>query len=68
MVQQSWRAAAGASKDQKELARMHGARTLTVWYSRELKRAVKYQSRLISGERVPLEADFDLELTAYQVK
>ena len=68
VVHQSWRPAAGASGDQAELDRMHGARTLTIWYSPELKRAVKYESRLTSGERVPMDANFDLELTSYQVK
>lgn len=68
VVEQTWRAAAGVSGDTKELERMNGARTLTIWYSNELKRAVKYQSRLTSGERVPIEANFDLELTNYQIK
>lgn len=68
VVEQTWRAAAGASNDAKELERMNGARTLTIWYSNELKRAVKYESRLTSGDRVPLEANFDLELTSYQLK
>ena len=47
---------------------MNGARTLTIWYSNELKRAVKYESRLTSGERTPMEASFDLELMSYQLK
>jgi len=68
VVQQSWRPAAGTSGDAKELERMNGARTLTIWYANDLKRAVKYESRLTSGERVPMEANFDLELTSYQVK
>jgi hypothetical protein len=29
---------------------------------------VKYESRLTSGERAPMEANFDLELTSYQAK
>jgi len=68
VVEQTWRPAAGVRGDAKELERMNGARTLTIWYSNDLKRAVKYESRLISGERVPMEANFDLELTGYQVK
>ncbi len=68
VVQQSWRPAAGAKGGPKELARMSGSRTLTIWYANQLKRAVKYESRLVAGDRLPLEADFDLELTAYQVR
>ena len=68
VVEQTWRPAAGASGDAKELERMNGARTLTIWYSNELKRAVKYESRLTSGERVPIEASFDLELVSYQLR
>jgi hypothetical protein len=68
VVEQTWRPAAGASGDAKELERMSGARTLTIWYSNELKRAVKYESRLTAGERVPMEANFDLELVSYQLK
>jgi hypothetical protein len=68
VLQQSWRPAAGAKGGAKELARMHGSRTLTVWYASELRRAVKYHSRRTAGERLPLEADFDLELTAYEVR
>ena len=68
VVQQSWRPAAGAKGGPKELARMHGSRTLTIWYASSLKRPVKYESRLTAGDRLPLEADFDLELTAYQVR
>jgi len=68
VVEQSWRPAAGTAGDAKELERMHGGRTLTVWYSSEAKRAVKYESRRAAGERPPFETDFDLELTAYQVR
>jgi hypothetical protein len=41
---------------------------MTIWYSSELKRAVKYESRLASGERTPVEATYDIELMAYQLK
>ena len=68
VVQQSWRPAAGAKGGPRELARMNGSRTLTIWYANQLKRAVKYESRLTAGDRLPLDADFDLELTAYQVR
>jgi hypothetical protein len=68
VIQQSWRPAAGTSGDAKELERMNGARTMTIWYSSELKRAVKYESRLASGERTPVEATYDIELMAYQLK
>ncbi|MEA3192332.1 MAG: hypothetical protein QOD26_665 [Betaproteobacteria bacterium] len=68
IVQQSWRPAAGAKGGAKELARMHGSRTLTIWYAGELKRAVRYESRLVSGERTPLDANFDVELISYQLK
>lgn len=68
VVQQSWRPAAGAKGGARELQRMHGSRTLTIWYASDLKRAVKYESRLVSGERLPLEANFDVELVSYQVR
>jgi len=68
VIQQTWRAAAGVSSDARELERMQGGRTLTVWFASPAKRAVKYESRLTSGERTPLEANFDLELTSYQLK
>lgn len=68
VIEQSWRPAAGVKGEASELERMHGGRTLTIWYANDLKRAVKYQSRRTAGERRPLEADFDLDLTSYQVK
>ena len=69
VVEQSWRPAAGTAGDAKELERMRGGRTLTVWYSSDVRRAVKYESRRAGGgERAPFETDFDLELTAYQVR
>jgi len=68
VIQQSWRPAAGTAGDAKELERMNGARTVTVWYSNQVKRVVKYESRLTSGERAPVEANYDFELTAYQVR
>jgi hypothetical protein len=67
-VEQTWRPAAGTAGDAKDLERMRGGRTLTVWYASDVKRAVKYESRRSSGERPPFETDFDCELTAYQAK
>ena len=68
VIQQTWRAAAGVKGDAAELEQMRGGRTLTIWYVPELKRAVKYESRRTSGVRAPLETDFDVELSAFQVK
>ena len=68
VIQQTWRAAAGVKGDAAELEQMRGGRTLTIWYAPELKRAVKYESRRTSGVRAPLETDFDVELSAFQVK
>jgi hypothetical protein len=67
VIRQSWRPAAGVASDPAELARMQGARTLTVWYAADLKRAVRYESRRTAGERLPIEADFDMELVGYQL-
>jgi uncharacterized caspase-like protein len=65
-IEHSWRPrATGVAYDQ---ARMVGGRELLVWYVPELKRAVKYRSRLNVGEWPPVEADFDLELVSYQLK
>ena len=68
VIQQTWRPAAGVKGDAKTLKAMNGGRTLTCWYAPELTRAIKYQSRLTAGERTPLEANFDLELTSYALK
>ena len=68
VIRQTWRAAAGVKGDAAELEQMRGGRTLTIWYASELKRAVKYESRRTSGARAPLEADFDVELTSFQLK
>jgi hypothetical protein len=68
VIQQTWRPAAGVKGDAAELEQMRGSRTLTVWYAAEAKRAVKYESRRTSGARAPLETDFDVELTSYQVR
>jgi hypothetical protein len=47
---------------------MNGGRLLTIWYAPKVKRAVKYSSRLTIGELPPYDANFDLELTSFQVK
>jgi uncharacterized caspase-like protein len=47
-------------------ADMWARRTLTVWYSPQLKRAIKYSSRVASGTP-PIDANFDLELLSYQL-
>jgi hypothetical protein len=48
-------------------AELWGRRVLTVWYSHEAKRAVRVSSRLTQGRLPPVEANFDLELVAYQL-
>ena len=45
-----------------------GGRTLTVWYSPELNRAIKYQNREWSARGNGVTGDFDLELVSYQLK
>jgi len=50
-------------------AHEEGVLRLTIWYSPQAKRAVKVSSRLSGqGGRPPFDADFDLELTSYQLK
>ena len=51
-----------------QVSQMNGGRTLTVWYSRELKRVVKVTSRLTVGDVPPVDSHWDLELVSYQVK
>jgi hypothetical protein len=45
-----------------------GGRTMTLWYSPEVKRVVKYSSRATVGAYAPIDPHFDLELTSYQLK
>ena len=45
-------------------ADLWGRRTITVWYAPEVKRAVRYSSRVTAGT-APMEANFDLELLSY---
>ena len=65
-VEQLWRAGSAAGGSQA--AQMNGGRALTIWYSPKAKRAIKYSSRLTIGELPPFDANFDLELTGYQLK
>jgi hypothetical protein len=64
-VEQSWRPVAVYGV---QSAQSLGARKLTVWYSIAAKRAVKFSSRATMGQFAPIETDFDLELTSYQLK
>jgi hypothetical protein len=66
-VEQSWRAAQqGGHPGQAAL--YTGARRLSIWYAPQVKRAVKYSSRLSFGEVPPIEANFDLELESYRLQ
>lgn len=68
VVEQQWAPFSAFSTLGSSASDMNGGRTLTVWYSPEVKRAVKYSSRLISGVTPPMDANFDLELISYQLK
>jgi hypothetical protein len=68
IVEQQWAPFSAFSTLGSSASDMNGGRTLTVWYSPEVKRAVKYSSRLISGVTPPMDANFDLELISYQLK
>jgi hypothetical protein len=46
---------------------LSGGRSLMIWYSPELKRAIKFSSRQDFGSATPVEADFDLELVSYKL-
>ena len=65
-IEQSWRPAAVTTGAQS--AQSLGARKLTVWYSIAAKRAVKFSSRATLGQFGPIDTDFELELTSYQLK
>lgn len=45
-----------------------GGRTMTLWYSPDAKRVVKYSSRVTVGAYGPIDPHFDVELVSYQVK
>jgi hypothetical protein len=66
-VEHSWRAAQ-AGGHPAQAAQFNGARRMTVWYAPEVKRAVKYSSRLDFGAAPPVDSDFDLELVSYQLQ
>jgi hypothetical protein len=66
VIEQSWSAVAGAFSQMAP--QFNGGRTLTVWYSPQAKRAVKYSSRTTFGSVPPIEPDFDLELMSYKVQ
>jgi hypothetical protein len=65
VVDHSWRPMAGGGYAG---VMFFGGRTLTVWYVPAVKRAVKYSSQRTFGELPPIDPDFDLELTSYQLK
>jgi hypothetical protein len=67
LVTQTWRSS-GSSSGIANVQGLMGGRTLTVWYVPELKRAIKFQSRLTVGDLPPVESNFDLDLQSYQVK
>ena len=66
-VSHNWRSS-GSVSGGAFVGGMMGGRILTVWYVPELKRAVKFQSRLTVGDIPPVDSNFDLELVSYQVK
>jgi hypothetical protein len=66
VVEHSWRPMAGGAGYSG--ATFFGSRTLTVWYAPAAKRAVKFSSRLNSGNVLPLDAEFELELVSYQLR
>jgi hypothetical protein len=65
-VTNAWRS--NGSGHQLFIAQMNGARTITIWYAPEVKRAVKFSSRLEHGVYPAVDSNFDLELTGYQLK
>jgi hypothetical protein len=67
VIEHQWTPFTAFSTTGSSAADMTGGRELTVWYSPQVKRAVKYSSRLVAGAVPPVEANFDLELTDYKV-
>lgn len=65
-VTNAWRSNGNAH--QQFIAQMNGGRTITVWYAPEVKRAVKFSSRLEHGQYPAVDSNFDLELTSYQLE
>jgi hypothetical protein len=68
LVEQQWTPFNVVSTLGSAGADMTGGRTLIAWYSPQVKRVVKYSSRLVAGNIPPMDANFDLELVSYQVK
>jgi hypothetical protein len=66
-VEQSWQAAQQGGHP-AQAAQYTGARRLSIWYAPQIKRAVKYSSRLSFGDLPPIEANFDLELESYRLQ
>jgi hypothetical protein len=67
MIEENWWPAR-PSGHFNQVSQMNGGRRITVWYARELKRAVRISSRIIVGDIPPVESNWDLELVSYQVK
>lgn len=67
VIEQSWQPSAISNAASSQFAELWGSRTITVWYSPEVKRAVKVSSRLAHGNAAPLDTHFDLELVGYQL-
>ena len=67
-VSHSWRAASAGSGHQAYIAQMNGGRVLTVWYAPKARRAVKFSSRLQTGDYPAVESNFDLELISYELR
>lgn len=63
VVQQEWHPVQPGALFSADL---WGSRTITVWYAPQVKRAVKYSSRVTAGA-APMEANFDLELLTYHL-
>jgi hypothetical protein len=68
VVEQQWSPFSVVSTLGSAGADMTGGRMVTAWYSPQVKRVVKYSSRLVAGAIPPMDATFDLELVSYQVK
>ena len=67
MIEHDWQPRSIEPGSSSYNAELWGRRVLTVWYSHEAKRAVRVSSRLTQGRLPPVEANFDLELVAYQL-
>jgi hypothetical protein len=67
LIDETWWPAS-PSGHMNQVSQMNGGRNLTIWYVPELKRAVKFASRITVGDIPPIEANFDLDLVSYQMK